>query len=218
MESAYQSYFKSPWYVSVAEVGDVHVSGKDINTLYGFQLINDQIIAFYLQAIVRRSAKNKHWPKCCALNSFVYRNLKEFGYKSIRRWTKNLDIFTYHKIFIPVHLPEHWCLVIIDLQTQTISMYDSLGKDRDDILKLFPKYLESEHLDKKKSPFDASAFQLVNVKDIPLQQNGWDCGMFLMKYAEYLSRNAKLTFTQKDMPYFRKRMVYEILNNVVIHP
>ena len=220
MKSIHQHYFKSPWYISVADIDDIHVGGKDINTLYGFQHVNDTIIDFYLQAIVRRSAQNKQWPKCCALNSFFCQNLRKFGYKSIRKWTKNLDIFSFDKIFIPVHflIPTHWCLATIDLKTQTISMYDSLGKDRDDILKLFPNFLESEHLDKRKSSFDASAFKLVNVKDIPLQENGWDCGMFVLKYAEYLSRNAKLTFTQQDIPYFRKRMVYEIVNNVVIHP
>ena len=48
--------------------------------------------------------------------------------------------------------------------------------------------------------------------------NGSDCGMFTLKYSEYLSRNAGITFTQEDMPYFRRRMVYEIVKNNVIHP
>ena len=72
--------------------------------------------------------------------------------------------------------------------------------------------------DKKESEFDTSGFKLQNVKDIPRQMNGSDCGMFTLKYAEYLSRNVGITFTQEDMPYFRRRMVYEIVNNKVIHP
>ena len=97
-------------------------------------------------------------------------------------------------------------------------MYDSLGKDRDDILKLFPKYLELEHKDKKNTEFDASNFKIINVKEIPLQENAEDCGVFTLKYAEYLSRKAKFTFNQQDMPYYRKRMVFEIVKNIVIYP
>ncbi len=56
------------------------------------------------------------------------------------------------------------------------------------------------------------------VKNIPQQMNGSDCGMFACKFAEYLSRDAEVTFSQEDMPYFRKRMVFEIVTNRLIHP
>jgi len=45
---------------------------------------------------------------------------------------------------------------------------------------------------------------------IPQQMNGSDCGMFACTFAEYLCRGADITFTQQDMPYFRRKMVYEI--------
>lgn len=48
--------------------------------------------------------------------------------------------------------------------------------------------------------------------------NGSDCGMFTCKFAEYLSRRAKFTFGQSDMPYFRRRMVYEISKNDLLCP
>ena len=53
---------------------------------------------------------------------------------------------------------------------------------------------------------------------IPQQMNAVDCGMFALKFAEYLSRRSKLTFTQADMPYFRRRMMYEIISNTLLHP
>ena len=93
-----------------------------------------------------------------------------------------------------------------------------MGSDKTDILNTLLSYLQSEHMDKKKTPFDTSGFELENVKDIPRQMNGSDCGMFTLKYSEYLSRNASITFTQEDMPYYRSRMVYEIVTNKIIHP
>ena len=43
---------------------------------------------------------------------------------------------------------------------------------------------------------DTSGYEKVNVKNIPNQMNGSDCGMFACKFAEYISRNADITFTQ----------------------
>lgn len=48
------------------------------------------------------------------------------------------------------------------------------------------------------------------LQKIPHQMNGSDCGMFSCMYAEFLCRDANITFTQDDMPYFRRKMVYEI--------
>lgn len=56
------------------------------------------------------------------------------------------------------------------------------------------------------------------LKDIPRQMNGSDCGMFACKFAEYLSRDADITFGQEEMPYFRDRMVYEIVKKQIMHP
>ena len=66
--------------------------------------------------------------------------------------------------------------------------------------------------------------------------NGSDCGMFTCKFAEYISRwvvtlgnmrsnikilhfrRAKITFSQGNMPYFRQRMIFEIVMNQLLHP
>ena len=117
-----------------------------------------------------------------------------------------------------MHLDVHWCLAVINLKKKGVYFYDSMGSDKTDILKCLLTYLEQEHQDKKKSGYDTSGFVLENVKDIPKQMNGSDCGMFTLKYAEYISRNANITFTQEDMPYYRRRMVYEIVKNEIIHP
>ena len=129
-----------------------------------------------------------------------------------------INIFSYF-FTVPVHLDVHWCLAVINLKEKTVKFFDSLpGHYKKKYLEVLRKYIEQEHMDKKKTPFDTSDFELENVKDIPRQMNGSDCGMFTLKYSEYLSRNASITFTQEDMPYYRQRMVYEIVNNKIIHP
>ena len=78
--------------------------------------------------------------------------------------------------------------------------------------------MEEESLDKKKTKLDTSQWVLECVENIPQQMNGSDCGMFACKFADYISRRAKITFEQKNMPYFRRRMVYEIVTKQLIDP
>jgi len=47
--------------------------------------------------------------------------------------------------------------------------------------------------------------------NIPLQDNGSDCGVFTCKFAEYLGQRLDLAFSAGDMPYFRRRMLVDLL-------
>ena len=63
-----------------------------------------------------------------------------------------------------------------------------------------------------------SGWKQVIAKKIPQEENGSDCGMFTCKFAEYCSRRARFTFSQSNMPYFRKMMVWEIVKNKLLSP
>lgn len=86
-----------------------------------------------------------------------------------------------------------------------------MGSANDKCLMALRNYLETEHLDKKSTRLDTSDYKLINMDDIPQQMNGSDCGMFSCTFAEFISRDARITFTQEDMPYLRKKMVVEIM-------
>lgn len=79
-------------------------------------------------------------------------------------------------------------------------------------------YLAQEMRERKGTLLNKEEWELENVDDVPQQQNGSDCGVFTCKFAEYLSRDADLTFVQENMNYYRERMVYEIIENDLMYP
>lgn len=196
----------------------ITITRRDIDTLKGLNWLNDEVVNFYMQLICDRSEKTDNWPKVYAFNTFFYPRLMDKGHSALKRWTRKMDLFSFDLILIPVHLGMHWCLAVIDLSHKAVHYYDSMLGNNDRCLKALLQYLKDEHMDKKKSEFDVSGFEAKCIKDIPQQMNGSDCGMFACKFAEYLSRRAKITFDQEDMPYFRRRMVYEIVSAKLMHP
>ena len=98
--------------------------------------------------------------------------------------------------------------------------------------KALREYLDDEHRDKKKKPFDFTGWvdwadevprfrSVVNFdltqsppQKTPQQENGYDCGVFTCQFLQALSRGEEedFGFTQVDMPYLRRRMIWEIGN------
>lgn len=194
----------------LAKKFSLNIARRDLKTLGGLNWLNDEVINFYMNLIMERGNLPK-FPKVYAMNTFFYPKLVKDGHSSVRRWTRKVDIFAHDIIVVPIHLRMHWCMAIIDFRNQEINYYDSMGTPNRVCLESLIKYLQEEHLDKKNCNYDTSNWSLTNMKDIPQQMNGSDCGMFSCTFAEFLSRDAKITFSQDDMPYLRRKMIVEII-------
>ena len=157
-------------------------------------------------------------PRVYAFSSFFYPKIAQYGHHSVEMWTSNVDIFEYELLMIPVFIIDHWSLAVVDFIKKSISYYDSLGKGNIDCLLAVDKYLKEEFLIKKSVPLEMTNWNLTNLDNVPQQENGSDCGMFLLKFAEYVSRGEQLSFHQKDMPYFRRRIIWKIMSETIIFP
>lgn len=175
--------------------------------------LNDEIINKYMDLITKRSPDTIY-----TFNTFFYLSMSVNGFEKVCRWTKNVDIFSKEKVFIPIHIEKdnHWCLVCINFIEKSIKYYDSFGGRNLKCLKLMLQYLVLEHFHKKEKEFLPSGWILKNMTKCPQQKNLWDCGVFVCIFAEYLARDAKFDFTQKDMRRFRKQINLEITNDKLI--
>jgi len=50
---------------------------------------------------------------------------------------------------------------------------------------------------------------------VPRQKNNVDCGVFTCYFANYISANAALDFTQEDIPALRRRLTYDIIRKKI---
>lgn len=189
----------------------LRITRKDIHTLSGLNWLNDEVINFYMNLLIVRGTNSDKYPKVHAMNTFFYPKLLSSGHSSLKRWTRKIDIFAHDLLVVPIHLGIHWTMSIIDFRDKSIRYFDSMGGSNPTCLAALRKYLEDESLDKKKKPFNTNDWKLESVKKIPQQMNGSDCGVFSCMFAEFITANRKITFTQQNMPYFRNKMVYEIL-------
>lgn len=198
---------------TIVEIFNIPIGSKEMKKLVSPNWLNDEIINAYFEMIQARSNSDDHrnLPKVHVFSTHFYSTIMERGYEGVQRWTRKVDIFAKDLILIPVHLGMHWVLAVIDFRLKMVRYIDSLHGSNPKALNVFKMYLESEHQSKKGFPFDAADWTFESVTNCPAQRNGYDCGVFTCVNAEYISRNASLSYSQNDMLYFRDKIGYELL-------
>ena len=206
--------------------GGEQIQRRDLQFLLETEWLNDVCINAYVHLMRLRakcamsSEDAPAWPKTYFFGSFLLDKLCNgkdgYNYDGVRRVTlrAKVDIFAMDKVLVPFHLGNHWCMACINFSLKRFEYYDSLGGSSATCIQALRRYLDDEHKNKKgPNGFDTSSWTVFVPKNIPHQANGYDCGVFALTYANYLSRGLPFDFTQADMPAIRARILIQILQN-----
>ena len=138
----------------------------------------------------------------------------------IFRWSKKFSIFDKDKVFCPVNIGNsHWTLIVIYVQQKRIQYYDSMGNSQAKrYLNGALRYMGDEAA-KLDLDFNSSDWVLTpSQPDTPQQQNCYDCGAFVVMFADFLSDNLPLEFSQAHLPFFRQKICGNILRTGLKYP
>lgn len=192
---------------------------RDLATCYTpMAWLNDEIINSYLALLVdylRRAHGNagRHEkPKFHAFNSFFFSNLRDKGYASVRRWAQRAKIggeslLNVDTVFIPVHDSAHWTLIVVKPTSKSIEHFDSLGSPSAGHVAKVKEWLRGEllarYVDEEWS---------VDPSVSPQQNNGSDCGAFLLSTAKAVAVGIEpQSYGAKDIPLLRRKIVAELM-------
>jgi len=191
----------------------LNLTTLDFSSLCGINWLTDNIINFYMELICERNRQklafnDTNYRKVTSMNVFFYGKLRSHGYDGVKTWTRKKNLFDYDMVLIPIHESQHWTLATIDMKNKCICNYDSLHGMKSHYLTILHDYLKRESSAKGIKDIQ---WQLQYVTNSPQQKNGSDCGVFTCITAEHLTRKASLSFSQEDMPYYRRRMLLQTL-------
>ena len=158
------------------------------------------------------------------LSSHFFRSLEEHGPDSVLNWTsskrKNVTVFDKKIIFIVVNKDIHWSLFVLvnpgrvfsDQDSTTTNSFifhlDSMqAHSSSDLLPSIYEWLNSEATRQQKGN---GLFTLENmpvcIPDVPMQNNSWDCGVFVCRYLfSMLSLGGDISFSANKRKFQNKR-------------
>eukprot|EP00563_Minutocellus_polymorphus_P004411 CAMPEP_0181044106 /NCGR_PEP_ID=MMETSP1070-20121207/13080_1 /TAXON_ID=265543 /ORGANISM="Minutocellus polymorphus, Strain NH13" /LENGTH=1161 /DNA_ID=CAMNT_0023122511 /DNA_START=127 /DNA_END=3612 /DNA_ORIENTATION=+ len=199
------------------------------------EFLNDTLIDFFMRWIWRND--DPETSAVHFFTSHFFTTLDEEGPAAVSSWTakKNIDIFKKRFVFIPINESLHWSLCVVVNPGAISNEYvdeDDQSDDQDfpcilflDSLKAHRKARvatkvrnwlnhEAKRLGKFTELFEAKNPKLFNKETmevidpkVPYQDNSWDCGVFVCRYAYalYLMRNKQITYEAaglENRPYF----------------
>ena len=158
-----------------------YLTRRDFDCLNAPNYLNDNVIFYYLCHLFSNISNAMVFDPL--FYSSVVKNGK-VSLPSLEKWTKRKALNFIDSFFLPLNTGNHWILIAIMKNEKNIYFYalDSLNVDRVDLLievfQVFQHLLNISH--------DNCFF---TIADTPKQENGYDCGLYLLKYAELLSRS-----------------------------
>ena len=186
----------------------------DTDRLLKGEMLNDEIVNEYIRLIYKRNSAFTSLPNLFVFNSFLLNSLESHGTKFISNTAKNLVDFD--EALIPICKKNHWFLLHLLLEARVIRVYDSWtnynveanNKSLDDCTNKIKCLLSLVYPDGKPWKTDI-------VVDIPMQPqlDTRSCGVFILQYAEHISRRASMNFSIDHIPDLRRTMAIEIKEN-----
>uniref|UniRef100_A0A915CQT1 Ubiquitin-like protease family profile domain-containing protein n=1 Tax=Ditylenchus dipsaci TaxID=166011 RepID=A0A915CQT1_9BILA len=177
---------------------EIVVTERSLQCLKTDQWLNGDVISFYLKILAQQSMWDEMVPKIYAFDSFFYPELAKKNPRAVLNWTINADLFEPHFLFVPIYTTGHWSLVVcLNICLIFMTQCAEMGKKHLSLLKDFLKEFAVERGYDEVNP---SVWISDSPKDILIQSNSFDCGAFVCKFANCLSREDQMKFSQNDMP------------------
>jgi sentrin-specific protease 1 len=198
-------------------ITNVPITPKDITTLTGNSWLNDAVMDGYLALVNDENFESSNF------TIYFYRALIKKTNEEMLRWTKKTSLFGTRLVHIPVNdSGTHWCMATIDNQEKTVTVRDSIrGTEGDfeirhilDNIKTIMRY--DILMNPQSSGYNVQDYQFIHDRTMPKQDDSYNCGVFALQAARYVSAHKPITFTRDDMPYFRQRMQYELLTRTLM--
>lgn len=99
--------------------------------------------------------------------------------------------------------------MVVEPKKKALTYYDSCGGSSKKYFEQIKSLIVLEHVKINKDE-DINDWAEIVPTDAPKQQNGSDCGIFVMAAAEFLSRGHPLDYDQSQINGFRQRFSDEL--------
>jgi len=182
----------------ICKVDFIEITERNLNSLQDGKWLDDNIIDCWLH---RTREDSPIGTRVFVYNASFHRKLQNNGYNGVCRWTQDTNVFLFEALVIQINFNGHWslCIVQFDESTIVISHLDSANKGFHNTRAIFrriSRYLSAEYRTVY-SKIDHRRVEL-QMPDVPQQENGNDCGVFVLLYATEFFRKMTIPVAMRD--------------------
>ena len=204
----------------ISDLFELMIERNALTNLLNNGWLNTDIINVYFNMLEERDTRgNNGIQKSTYLPAALFKIYTErntLGFDFVKRWTKKVHIFDMQKVYVAVNYTStHWALIVISIPETTLRYYDSLnGYPAATSLMKMKEWL-SEVAKLENFPYVEAEWK-TSVEDCSKQNNCHDCGVFILKFAEYTADGLSASeVVQTDMKEHRRKIAAAILKGYI---
>merc|ERR1719318_1914137 len=188
--------------------GGVRITIPDYQTLNTATFLNDVIVDFYLDYLVREKMSAQLEGKVFIFSSYFFKrltadpaegstmaiverdsklSLAQKRHRRVLNWTKSIKLSQQNLVIFPICKDSHWFLVtaVMTRDRSFLVVMDSLGGENREVVDLIKEYLVIE-LNMEEGNTNVEEMKQMEVvrSCLPQQDNYTDCGLYLLHYVE----------------------------------
>ena len=190
--------------------------------------LSDEVVNFYMLLLQDRArwictSSLTHIPPSHYFNSFFMCKLREgdtYSYARVRKWSKRISTFNLNKIYMPIfrEAERHWGMLVVLVQNREIHYHDSMAKDGTQYTQAALRWLADEAHVRRHGDFDATRWSThESGTSGPQQHNGYDCGVYSILCADFLTDELPLAYHHSNMGMARLKIAGAIIRGHLTH-
>lgn len=184
--------------------------GIDLLTLRPEAWVNDQIINAYFQLLSIQGSVL--WKKRIdAVDSILFPLMKTSSAEHLYQYTRCKPLLDADVVLVPIHLPNHWALVTINLQEKKLLYWDGIFPSNKEPLNVVFTFLKGEYKLRTGVEISAHEWTLTSNTNITNQENTYDCGLYVLLYARKFLAGSPGRFKRQRSAVMRYRIAKELV-------
>ena len=204
----------------VIKVGDIHLKRRALMCLKPQMWLNCKIMDAYMELLQIRNTQIGG--KVMFFPTHFYRMVAKsrdgYEFRSGLPYVRNKNVFDMDMLVIPMNQNEvHWVMVVVNIKEKRLEFYDPLQQGMTiytEMLIMQKWFAELAALRNLKT-VNIQAWDSQMLTNVPLQKDGYNCGVYVNHFAEFLSRGVPFVIDQDNLEYLRNQILVDLYNGTI---
>ena len=160
----------------------------NLETLDPEAFLDDTIMHSYLSILVNSNHVKKYDVEVSVLSSFILESLTKTDqdYEYCIKVGVKMRLLRQDLVLVPIFRNLHWSLLVINVKKKHLVYLGSLHINFPDVFSIFARYLCDLDRVMYKGGVNVGDWRCYRAASVPRQPNGYDCGIFVLHYAELI--------------------------------
>lgn len=147
-------------------------------------------------------------------STFFYSELVQQGFEKVMNFLKKEKLSELEQIFIPIHIPSHFMMVVVNPLEKTIRLYDPLQQEHPDIITNILLYFHKLQALKNNPQSWVKSWEKKYKTNYQKQIDSHNCGVIVCYLTAFISLGKKddRRLKEFDINNFRQQIALEIIH------